>query len=44
MRPSLEPGKRYVGVQDRDRGGEVSAVGGVDSNLIKGEGAAKVEG
>lgn len=41
--PSLEGGKRYVGVQNRDRGSEIGAIGGVDSDLERGEGAASVE-
>ena len=32
-----------MGVQDRDRGGEIGAIGGVDGDLERGEGAANVE-
>ena len=32
-----------MGVQDRDRGGEVRAVGGEDGHLDRGEGSANDE-
>ena len=41
--PSLERGKRYVGVHDRNRGGEIGAIGGVDRDLERGERATNAE-